>query len=863
MATLLKKHNKLRLPIILGALALLLAGGLAGGKWIVWPRVKAWREERTNNVAREKFSQGDYVSAMTAVRTSLRYNQQNLDTWKLGAQIAEKQKSPEEFTFLQRIALLQSTLDNKLKFIHFAVEKNAFPQALEMINKVGKEGAASADFQEIAALVNRRMNKTAAAKANLMGLVSLRPTDNNARFELAQLRMLDGYAENKPAIRNEIRNLASDPALRERALAILLADASEQKNANEALELAGQLATSLNIIPPHQLLILETYHRYAPGKAHAYLTQIQQSYADAPEKVVVLASYMNTSGQSAELCTWLDSLPEKTKEAEGVQTNYAYALLSLKKWPELETFLRGCKWKDGEFARHAMLAYKHRITGSERLFAEEWKLAVIEVGNNPRKLQTLLARTLAWRWQDERYELLWKRFSIDPSDIATRQQLVSWESSKGNTRGINRLFSRIIEASPQDTNAKNNFAYTSLLLGTNLERASEIARENLKSEPKNSFYITTQALALYKQNNAEDALQLLDSISATGLAQPDRTTMRALLLVETGKIQEGADLITNVRPNMLTLPEERRLYDTTLALITKAQREQGNVVRLATLTALHNNTPGDRKSWVAMLPEAFRKTVSVPMELADTFYASDDFAGLENALKSDRWETNDFLRLSLLSYAQKNQNRESSALSSWRTALASAGSNTANLFALAEICERWGWTQERIELFSRIFQRDALNQKVFTELVEHYTKTGQTADLARIHEQRGEANPNDFETKARSAYYSLLTGSNLSRAHVLAREAYDNAPDDLFRTKVYALSLLKQNRLGDTWRLLDPLPDQKDSGQAQTSLIKALASMQRKDQVQAKISLDLFDPATALPQEVSLAESLSLSIAKP
>jgi hypothetical protein len=250
------------------------------------------------------------------------------------------------------------------------------------------------------------------------------------------------------------------------------------------------------------------------------------------------------------------------------------------------------------------------------------------------------------------------------------------------------------------------------------------------------------------------------------------------------------------------------------------------------------------------------------MELADTFYSSDDYRGLESSLKGDRWEQNDFLRLALLSYAQRNQGRDSDARASWRTALASAGSNSNNLAALTEMCERWSWSQERIELFGRIYQRDPLNQKVFAELTDHYTKAGQTAELAHIYELRCDASPGDLEAKSRFAYYSLLVNSNLSHAHVTAREAYDAAPTDAFRAKVYAFSLFKQSRAGDAWRVIEQIPDRKETGLAQIGLIKAMVVTQRKDYQLAKSCLEQFDASTALPEETNLADTLTQALAK-
>jgi len=856
----LKKNSKLRLPVILALLLLVLAFGLAGGKWIVWPRVKAWREQRTNNVAREKAAQGDYASAMTAVRTSLRYNQQNLDTWKLGAEVAEKQKSPDQLYFLQRISALQPSLDNKLKFIRLAVEKNALIQAQEVISKVGSEGATSADFLELAALVSRRVGNPTRAKYYLMSLISLQPNNNAARFDLAELRMIEGPSDNRSTVRNEIRGLSSDPALRERALALLLADAIEQKDANVTLELADQLSTLINLGPTQQVLVAEAYRRAAPTKFTAYVARLEQSFAEQPDKVVVLAGYLTAQGQTDDVCSWIEGLPEKTRAADNVQLSYAYALLLQKKWPELETYLRGTKWKESEFARHALLAYKYRLTGSDSLFNEEWKLAVIEVGSSQRKLQALLARTIAWNWQEERYELLWKRFSLDPSDTTTRQQLTAWETSKGNTAGLNRLFARVIELNPADTDTRNNYAYTCLLLDTHLDRAYEIAYANYRVDPKNSFYATTQSFALYKQHKLQEALQLIESVGIAALSLPERTLLRALFLAESAKPQEAADLVANIRPNRFSFPEERRLFDNTLALIAKAQREQNSVARIAASSGF--NTGAEHKSWIAMLPEQLRKSASVPMELADTFYAADDFPGLENALKADRWEQNDFLRLALLAYAQRNLSKDGDARGSWRAALAGAGNEDANLSILTEMCLRWSWTLERIELFSRIYQRDPLNEKVFAELSDHFTKAGQTAELARIYELRCSASPSDFEAKSRLAYFSLLTGSNLSRAHVIARETYDDSPKEPLRAKVYAFSLLKQGRPGDASHLLEPIADKRESGQAQTSLLKALVAMQLNDAKAAKDFLDRFDPTGVLPEETSLAESLTRALAK-
>lgn len=864
MARLFSRKRRISLPVVITALILLVAIGYAGAKWVAIPRAKAWRERRTNDVAREKLQQGDLAGAMTAVHTSLRYNQSNLDTWRLGAEIAAKQKSAEQLYFTQRIAQLQPTLENKLRFLKLALDYNAIQQAREMVDTVKAEGANSAEFLDLAATISRRTGNPTGAKYYLMSLLKLKPDNNQARFDLAQLRLFEGYEENKPAIRAEIRSLANDPELRPRALALLLADAVKEQKANEAVELAGQIGMTPNAAPTHQILAAEALHRFAPTQFTTYLTQLQKTFSENADKTSILASYLINVGLAADARQWIESLPEPVRTAEIVQTIQAQAMLQMKDWPALESFLRPLKWKENEYVRHAMLAHMYRARGDKRNFDEEWRLAVIETSNNIRRVQALLTLVSGWSWQDEKYEMLWKRFSIAPSHENTRQQLLAWETSRGNTAALNRLFARIIEVDQQDLVAKNNFAYTSLLLGTNMQRAYEIARELTQAEPKNPYYASTQALALYKQGKPREALNLLESVGAVALlSKPERMMMQALFLAESGDTARAADVVQNIRPNALPLPEERRLYTTALASISKAQREQGNVARLAAITAAQSGEdPSERKSWIALLPEQLRSKPSVQMELSDTLYANDDYRALESTLKNERWEENDFLRLALLTYAQRGLNQASSATITWRTAVAAAGSGTPQLTALVEMCDRWGWAPERLELLGRMYQRDPSDTKVFNELVEHFNKTGQTRELARLYERRLEDNPDDRDAKGRLAYYSLLTGTNLSRAHVLAKEAYDDAPENPLRAKAYALSLLKQSRGADSLRVLENLPEQKESGQAQTSLLRAAAAAQRHDENQSRALLQNFDASTALPEEAAMAESITRSFKK-
>jgi cellulose synthase operon protein C len=856
MPTFLPKNRNSRLAVIAAAVVLIVAIGVAGALLVAKPMYKSWREKRANNVAREFLQKGDYPNAMLAVRKTLGYNQNNIDAWKLAVEISEKQGTPDVIFYQQHLSNAEPTFANRLKHIQLAVKFHAYKEAEATIEKVGAEGGKSPEFLDLAAQISRRTGNATKAKYYLMSLVSLQPSNTKARFELAQLRLLEGVNENKPSIRAEIRNLATDPELRQRALALLLSDSLQAQNSSESLELADQLADIKDAVPPTQVLVVEAYRRFAPSKFTGQLKALQTAFRDEPAKVIILTNYLVGNEMAAETRTWIDSLDEKVKNNEGVQVTYAYALLILKDWPAMETFLRGCKWVENEFARHALLAFRYRVSGRDREFNEEWRLAVIEIGNNPRRLQTLLTQVTSWSWQDQRFELLWKRFMLEPSNASIRNQLIVWEKSRGNTAGLNRLFARLVENDQNDMDAKNNYAYTSMLLGINLDRAYQSAHDAHQSNPKNPFYATTHAFALYRQGKYEEALEVMQAMGVAAITVPERTLLQSVILIANRKFEEGASMAMPLKLDAF-LPEERRLLTDSLANVDRSRREIGSAARLAALTA----TPSaDRKSWLGLLPVALREKPTVQMELAESLYGSDDYKGLEAALKNERWEQREFLRQSLLAYAQRQQDKESDARTTWRIAVAAAGGNSTNQSTLAELAHRWGWTPEYIDLLSKMFQRDPSDAKAFGELVDYYTKGNQTADLAGLYSKRLEVNPNDADAKSRFAYYSLLTNSNVTRAHLFAKESYEQAPENPFRAKVYAFSLYKQTRGADALQVLSKFADERESGPLQASLLRAAVAAQQNQAREARTHLGAFDASSALPEETQLAESIAKSL---
>jgi hypothetical protein len=268
------------------------------------------------------------------------------------------------------------------------------------------------------------------------------------------------------------------------------------------------------------------------------------------------------------------------------------------------------------------------------------------------------------------------------------------------------------------------------------------------------------------------------------------------------------------------------------------------------------------KGYLRLLKSPLNENPTVPMELADSMYSNGDYKDLVAALRTDNWGDRDFLRLALLAYAQRQvEGNESVGRDSWRAALASAGSAEANLSSLETLARDWNWTQEYIDIANRRFQRDPSDTREFNDLVAFYSKSNRTAELARVYQVHLQGVPDDADAKARYAYYSLLINSNVARAYSLAKEAYDAAPDDKFRAKVYAFALYKQSRGADGAQVIEKLSDGPEKGLLQIDFLKAALAAQQNQFKEASALLKHFDSSTALPEEAALADSIAKSIA--
>lgn len=813
------------------------------------PAYKEWREAKLARMTEEFMAAGDYDNALLTARQALRKNQRSLAHWRLAAEAARAKGSSDVIYYQKNVAQLDKKLASQLELLRLALQHGSYRDALDAIENIDPDAKSNPAFHRLAAETYLSVGRPVAAKTHLNSLISLEPGDRKAQLDLAELALSEDSAGTKKELRAEIVELSKTPELRVRALEMLLKDAITRNAEQRAAELARELKNEPSLSSDEKVLVLSGLALADEKEATEFRQKLQTEFANDPKAVVALANYYRRAGPPSEGRKWFDTLSPEIRKEPLIQEAMAAAFLEWQEWTRLDQAIANTHWKEREFMRHAFAAYSARKNARMADAGNAWRLAVIQAGDNTRATSELLALVARWGWQNEQYDLVWKLFALMPRNEAISRQLIAWEHQQGHTANLNRIYARLSQFSGDDRMLKNNFAYSSLLLDSNLSKAFEVARSNYEAEPENPYFVTTQALALYKQNNADAALALLETLRPAALSVPERTMYRALFRASSGDAAGAADLLEGVRATGF-LPEERRLMARVATEVARLDSERGQTLRLHAL-----NTSGEidrSKGWLKHLPDIANNNPTVEMQTTDSLYAMGDLRGLGAQLRKGGWGEGEHLRLALIAYVARGRSDEGSARSYWRTALGTAVGDAHKLRQLGKLAAAWDWKSEQMGVTSKVFEIDPSDRATFDLLISHYRTEGRTAELVSILNAYLSANPDDVDQRCGLAYYSMLSGLNVARAYVTADEVYRAAPEDHRRQLVYAFALWKQRRPQEAWEVLkDVKADELELVPAPLLRAAVLADMERS--ADAANELKAFDASKALPEEANLA----------
>jgi len=571
-----EKLRKRRLLLGLVAFVSTVAFGSAGFR--VYPRLN---EERLLKRARSAIAVGDLRSGYFSAARALQVNPQSVAAVTLLVNLAERQGDPGLLSWKRRLVEIQPVaVENRISLAETALALGQPNLANEALRPTAATAPVNSKYHHLAGRVARALEDFPKAEAEFAVASKLQPENLQFAFDLATQRLDSGNLETHAAGKHTLEQLMErNPEIFAQCCRTLIREAISAGDANRSLLMARRLQNSHDASFLDRIILLDLLHRTKSAEYTSFLTQLQEISAADPEDVFALLSWMNANGAAMSAIDWSRSLSPALRSTLQVRVAMAESLAVLRDWDKLNDFvtvpskgpspathtpaksstLRGSPWGPYEFERLAFSAAILRARGDRNYSHTVWELAVREAGNRPDAHLTLAGYVAEWGWEEET-DALWRvaMGTIEP-DWALKVLYQQYDRAR-SAAGMYKVMTRSTELHPNDLSAKNNRAFLGILLGTDLEKETNLARETYEAKPDDPNFRTTYGLGLLMQSHGKKAVELMRSLPEEQLEAPQIAVYYGIFLANEGS-WELAGRFLQLGKNAKLLPEEKRLVE--------------------------------------------------------------------------------------------------------------------------------------------------------------------------------------------------------------------------------------------------------------------------------------------------------------
>ncbi len=490
----------------------------------------------------------------------------------------------------------------RLNFEYFTVMKR--DTALYFYDKLKKMGVLTSTDEQlhVRCLMNLGKPKEASAALEVMMRVE-QPTES--LMKLAE-EVWGQREQNKPLL-NVLRIYTSnhpddaENALRFAKVQLVSGNPTEAGLGMETLwKLAAQndaiglqtveyISSLPSLTPADTTRLIERLKTHPKGDDRHYVTALKREVMQSPgrKKEIVmdatvkyrdkkrdqLLPFIRWLVEEGEFRQLLAVLPEDDAKAhQGLLENYLNALTMLQRFDDLERLVNDPKVAEvldpttlAMFRAHlAYILNKPAVELRSKLILA--KDAAQFNGRYPALLQ--IAKYGEDRGHFDIAEDAY-RLAIKAAKQASASPRIEREAYTGlikaclanyNTEALLQASLEAVTRWPDDTNFTETYLYVSLLAGKNIELSLRNAVNLLKIQPTDNQRKLTVALARWRLQDTQQALQYLQYIDLNPLTEGQRAVFAAIAN-SGGFHAEAAGVIKSISPKVGMLPEERRCFE--------------------------------------------------------------------------------------------------------------------------------------------------------------------------------------------------------------------------------------------------------------------------------------------------------------
>jgi hypothetical protein len=341
---------------------------------------------------------------------------------------------------------------------------------------------------------------------------------------------------------------------------------SNDSTRNEAARLASALENHPLAKAKHKLLAFDLRIHADPRQREQLIARAIADWKDSdPDDRLDLARWLNSKGEYQRA---IDSIPlEKAMQSRDLFLQHLDALGGLGRWKELEQQLRGGKFPLEPFLEAMYLARCNNQLGEQTASENNWQRALEAAQGDARKLITLA------QYAEQNKEAEIAEVAYNNAAAITPRLRLAWDGrlrlaqASRDTKKIHAVLANMLALWPDDLAIQNDEAYSRLLLcppaapETKSQAATieKLAEKLIQREPQSLPHRTLLALALLRQERAEDALRVYSQIQVKQDEVSDSAlAVHAAILAATANLENAKTEAAQLKRDQL-LPEEQAL----------------------------------------------------------------------------------------------------------------------------------------------------------------------------------------------------------------------------------------------------------------------------------------------------------------
>jgi predicted Zn-dependent protease len=560
-------YAKLSLWNKLAVLALVLALPLGyGALLLLKPVYKSWRADNALKIASKAVESGDMKAASLAFRTAIRSRPKDPDVWRRVGEFLDQAESPESVIIWERVLRLDaSDLEARFALVNSALRSQRIEKARLALTEIPETERTSERYHRAAAAVALAAGDVTAATEHLDAILAVNPEDEEARWDLTRVGVVNADPATRTAARERMNGYADGGTERApEALRQLTRLALAESDFYTANQLAGRLVTLPEATAQDQVLFLDTEFASQSFTLPGSITKILD-YAEAdPTATTSVVPYLAARGMGDRLEQWLADLPPDVRSQRPVQSAWFDLALRSGDWTQAFAILRS---EDSPYSLSSEL-----VDLSEKSLADyrrgsqdalpAWQKAIFLAESDPQATFVLVTMAGALDWRQANNLALWNLAASVGDRPEIWMELLKSELANQNSAGILRALSGAIRADPDNRQIRNDWILMNILLDQGRpEDLIDLAKGNADFDPANSFYATTYALILAETNQLDRAVEIVNAIPESERKEPAKALYVGTVLALAGQHGEADNYLkiaTTAQDKFL--PEEAALF---------------------------------------------------------------------------------------------------------------------------------------------------------------------------------------------------------------------------------------------------------------------------------------------------------------